>query len=68
MATNLAQGGSWFLEAVDLVEQSDEAAFRRIRDQLAEANSDKSAPLPRAESKISRSASAAAQSHLTPVS
>jgi len=44
MEANLAQGGSWFLEAVDLLEQSDEDALQRIRDQLADLNSDKSVP------------------------
>jgi hypothetical protein len=42
MMANLAQGGSWFLEAVDLLEQSDEDAFQHIRDQLADLNSDQS--------------------------
>ena len=42
---NFAEGGSWYLEAVDLIQQAgqDEGkqAFRRIQTQLTDLNSDK---------------------------
>ena len=41
----LAEGGSWYLEAVDLIQQaapeSGEQQFSKIREQLADLNSDK---------------------------
>ena len=41
----LAEGGSWYLEAIDLIQQaapeSGEQQFNKIREQLADLNSDK---------------------------
>ena len=45
VTASLAEGGSWYLEAVECLELNTEdggaQAFARIRDQLAEMNSDK---------------------------
>lgn len=47
IAENLEKGGSWYLEAVDLIQEagqdSGQQAFDRIRTQLADLNSDKCA-------------------------
>ena len=41
----LAEGGSWYLEAIDLIQQAapeaGEQHFNKIREQLADLNSDK---------------------------